>query len=1251
MACLALGVLVVPLGAPLGAPSAAANEPAVITVTGGEISDSGGYRYHAFTHEGEVGASTESSLIVSGAAITNADVLVVAGGGGGGRNRAGGGGAGGLLVDEDTAISASTHSVVVGGGGKGGSQPNGGQNQDSWEDDEASPGCQGESSSFLTLDTVGGGGGGAGASSASWVDCDDNPLPKDHGANGGDGGSGGGGGYGYINGTGGEGTAGQGNDGADAPSSPGGGGGGAGAPATDKNGGVGLTSLLISAMGLATGYGDSQSGDVYFAGGAGGFSGGTGGLGGGGASGTAGAAHTGGGGGACQSTSCSGGSPGGSGVVIVRYQAPTFSALTEPYSPGDTLELTIASGAGLDSIAVSSASAVSVLNGSLPPGISLTGMNNTNDAIDFAGSATRVGVYSFTLRVFKDDPNAAPTVVSDLPVEVTIGNPTNSESPSVSGTVAPGSTLTADPGVWQWDGDALTASYQWQLDGIDITGATDSTYTIPLSVTAGQYRAVVTQSANGKSGSEASSAVGFDPNSRLIVEEDFSSPLGDDWTLTGSAEVTAGSLQLTPAEGSRSGAAFYNIPQQTTAGIDATFRINQRDGETDSQTGADGMTFFLKQGDNSSTTPGPSGSRLGFAGIDANDNPGVSNPGISGALIGVGFDREGAFVKADRVTDAGDFTCPSFGGTTIVNSSIGQGGNSTVRNNLTLRGPGEGGQGYCKLAEGVSNSTTVWQDTERTIRVKYDPNASPASNQIRIWVDNIADDDNPLLSAEAPQELRDEPTFKFGFTGSTGGRFNLHEVLEVRIESVSGLAPLAPRDGQSVPAAVANGAYFYDLSTLVSGGVGPFSFSVTEGSLPPGLSVNSPLQGIPTTPGVYSFTVTARDSRPGDLQGVVQIPVSMQVDAGQQITFPALADQQLARGTVAASASTSLIATGSLAGLPVSYTSSTTSVCTVDSSGTITLVDRGVCDITASQAGGTLDGFDVSAAEAVQRSFTVADSALASLTLSQGTLSPALDPARTSYSVSVPNTVNGITLSATPRLSGATMTLNGDALLAGQTSARQSLEVGSNSLGLVVTDGSVSQTVTITVTRAAAPGQNNNRPRAPEAEPPSLVPSAPGVFTIPQRAPAPSPGTVNPPAGVRPGPVIVGNQPPRPGNRPTATVGGVPTVASKSPIGNSGVRVSAGSVDIGIRVPTGQGPSVRGKPGGAARTGRPERYPNLDFGDRHGSWIHRANFPHPRGHQCHRTRPHRCRRDRLIQRKHGTGGTLLQAGAPPSAGK
>ncbi len=99
--------------------------------------------------------------------------------------------------------------------------------------------------------------------------------------------------------------------------------------------------------------------------------------------------------------------------------------------------------------------------------------------------------------------SAASTI---LAVAATAGSdaPLNTVAPSVSGIPEIGSTLTADPG--QWNTDGLAFGYQWQGNGVDINGATASTFK-PTAAFAGMtLTVVVTASAEGLPSASATSA-------------------------------------------------------------------------------------------------------------------------------------------------------------------------------------------------------------------------------------------------------------------------------------------------------------------------------------------------------------------------------------------------------------------------------------------------------------------------------------------------------------------------------------------------------------------------------------------------------------------------------------------------------------------------------------------------------------------------------------------------------------------------
>lgn len=260
------------------------------SATGGDITDSGGYRIHTFNSSGTFTANNAG----------NVDVLTVGGGGGGGgpAGRGGGGGAGEYEYQTNFAVTAQAYSVTVGAGGAGSTAG-------------STKGVNGSNSVFSTITALGGGGGGTG------------PGANKDGANGGNGGGGG-----DHTGAGAAGTGSPGNNGGvgfeAAPSYGAGGGGGAGAVGADGSstaggaGGVGISNSITGSAVFYAGGGGGASADAGTTYGAGGNGGG-----GHGASAsvgaTAGTANTGGGGGGGNDSGGGNGADGGSGVVIIRY--------------------------------------------------------------------------------------------------------------------------------------------------------------------------------------------------------------------------------------------------------------------------------------------------------------------------------------------------------------------------------------------------------------------------------------------------------------------------------------------------------------------------------------------------------------------------------------------------------------------------------------------------------------------------------------------------------------------------------------------------------------------------------------------------------------------------------------------------------------------------------------------------------------------------------------------------------------------
>jgi len=289
--------------------------------SGGSITLTGNSRIHHFT--------SSSNFVNPLATSITADVLVVGGGGGGGSGLSvcatnwydgGGGGAGGLRFVENASIAQGTTAVTIGGGGAGANA-----NVDT-------VGAKGGNTSFSTYT---GDGGGGGESRLGQDQCSESATNLD-------GGSGGG----RSDGPGRAGNATQspgfGNNGGVGTGVSGGGGGGAGAAGQDATG-----TNTAGAGGVGRDYtsefGSTYGESGYFAGGGGGGAsdhvagtGGAGGTGGGGngrgqqTTKESGTANTGGGGGGgapesnTDTDANADGSPGGSGVVLVKYDISTL---------------------------------------------------------------------------------------------------------------------------------------------------------------------------------------------------------------------------------------------------------------------------------------------------------------------------------------------------------------------------------------------------------------------------------------------------------------------------------------------------------------------------------------------------------------------------------------------------------------------------------------------------------------------------------------------------------------------------------------------------------------------------------------------------------------------------------------------------------------------------------------------------------------------------------------------------------------
>ncbi|MFE5209265.1 hypothetical protein [Streptomyces sp. NPDC056600] len=291
-----------------------------------------------------------------------------------------------------------------------------------------------------------------------------------------------------------------------------------------------------------------------------------------------------------------------------------------------------------------------------------------------------------------------------------------------------------------------------------------------------------------------------------------------------------GYLRLTTADRDQSAAVLYNHALPANQGVVVTFDQWQY-GSTTARP-ADGISFFLIDGAAELTAPGAFGGSLGYAQKLPDDNP--ANPflpGVNHGYLGVGLDVLGNFF--------GDWEHRGNGCDT--RSPAGTHIRESEPNKVTLRGPGNGTEGYCFLtstAQNLDSTTGPWPSTlpgnlhgpttnipadatpeeaeallepsRRTVRVEVSPGPDPV---VTVWIDfdGGVDDLQQVLTAPAPQPV--PSSYKFGFAASTGLWTDVHLIRNVSVHAAAQLprlnlvkqvakepeVPLPLEPGQQVP--------------------------------------------------------------------------------------------------------------------------------------------------------------------------------------------------------------------------------------------------------------------------------------------------------------------------------------------------------------------------------------------------------------------------------------------------------------------
>ncbi|MER7704047.1 hypothetical protein ABTX81_14225 [Kitasatospora sp. NPDC097605] len=347
-----------------------------------------------------------------------------------------------------------------------------------------------------------------------------------------------------------------------------------------------------------------------------------------------------------------------------------------------------------------------------------------------------------------------------------------------------------------------------------------------------------------------------------------------------------GYLQLTDAGFDEAGAVLFDQALPAGNGLDVTFDQWQY-GSTTPATPADGISFFLVNGDTSLTHPGAFGGSLGYAQKLPDDNPSLAFlPGVDRGYLGVGLDVLGNYFGdwehrgngcAQRSPAGTGFRVPAPG-----------------RNMVTVRGPGDGTTGYCFLTATTSNFTTTgpWPSTlpgnlqgpltvmpplvtpaqaetllepsRRRVNVHLTPAPSPV---LTVSVDfNDGTGAHQVLSTPAPQPV--PSTYKFGFAGSTGAFTDVHLIRNVVVSTDQPLPALnlVKQVHQPLPGLITVGTPVqYDFVVTNSGNVAIDNLGVNDPKVGP---VSCPVLALnpgQTVTCTATYLVTAADAQAGQI--------------------------------------------------------------------------------------------------------------------------------------------------------------------------------------------------------------------------------------------------------------------------------------------------------------------------------------------------------------------------------------------------
>nr|WP_234902099.1 putative Ig domain-containing protein [Agrobacterium rubi] len=534
-------------------------------------------------------------------------------------------------------------------------------------------------------------------------------------------------------------------------------------------------------------------------------------------------------------------------TVNITVSAPTFAfspaagALTGA-TVGTAYSQTVAASGG------ASPYTYAVTSGSLPAGLSL----NTSTGV-ISGTPTTAGNASFTVTA-ADANTATGSAAYTLAVTVTVpGAPTIGTATAGNGEATVSFTAPAANGGATITGYTVTAS----PGGVTATGsASPITVTGLTNGTAYSFTVVATNSAGPGAASAASNSV---------------TPVPPTFSFTPAAgALTAGIV-----------GASYNETVAASGGTSPyTFAITAGSLPT-------GLTLNTSTGAISGTPTTGGSSNFTVTATDANNVTGSASYTLAIAAVVPGAPTIGAATAGDGEATV-SFTAPSAnGGAAITDYSVtaSPGGATATGTSSPITVTGlTNGTAYTftvvannsagsSAASAASNSATPMAAVQLPVanNVSATVAANSSVNPITLNITggaatSVAIASNPAHGAANISGTSITYTPTAGYSGADSFTYTATNTAGTSTAATVNITVSAPTFAFSPAAGALTGATVgtaYSQTVAASGGASPYTYAVTSGSLPAGLSLNTStgvISGTPTTAGNASFTVTAADA-------------------------------------------------------------------------------------------------------------------------------------------------------------------------------------------------------------------------------------------------------------------------------------------------------------------------------------------------------------------------------------------------------